>query len=108
MLNKEIHLTSRPDGLPKQDDFTLVETEVNKTADDVLVQNLYMSVDPAMRPALSNGQMKLGEVMVGGAIGRVVESSNSAFPQDALVIHRSGFREYHTSDGRDLRMRVSR
>jgi hypothetical protein len=55
-----------------------------------------------MRPALSNGQTKLDQAMQGGAIGQVISSSSKDYPEGAYVIHRSGFREYHLSDGSDL------
>jgi NADPH-dependent curcumin reductase CurA len=100
--SREIHLTSRPDGMPVPGNFTLVEKHLTPEASDIVVQNLYMSVDPAMRPALSNGQTPLDEAMTGGAIGRVIQSASDAFPEGAFVLHRSGFREFHLSDGSDL------
>ena len=103
LINREIHLVSRPDGLPTLDNFRLVEAPVMRTDNDVLVKNIYMSVDPAMRPPLSNGQTKLDEAMPGGAIGQVIESNNDQFPVGCFVIHRSGFREFYASDGSDLR-----
>jgi NADPH-dependent curcumin reductase CurA len=102
LTNREIHLTSRPDGLPTADNFALIETDIEARDEDVLVQNIYMSVDPAMRPALSNGQTPLDVAMGGGAIGKVLESGNTDYPAGSYVMHRSGFRDYHVSDGSDL------
>lgn len=102
LRSREIHLVSRPDGMPVPENFSLVEKTLTPAASDVVVQNLYMSVDPAMRPALSNGQTPLDQAMPGGAIGRVIQSQSPDFPVDAYVMHRSGFREYHLSDGSDL------
>ena len=66
--SREIHLVARPDGMPTPDQFALVETNVSDAADgEVLVQNLYMSVDPAMRPRLTAGQ-DLNVAMMGGAM----------------------------------------
>lgn len=104
ITNREIHLAAVPVGMPKPSDFSLVETQITPPDDQILVKNIYMSVDPAMRPALSNGQTKVGRVMQGGAIGRVERSANSDFPEGAYVIHRGGFRELHVTDGRDLRV----
>lgn len=104
IVSLEIQLTTRPNGLPEPTDFTLVENTLTPTASDIVVKNLYMSVDPAMRPALSNGQTKLDETMQGGAIGKVVTSTSQDFPEGSYVIHRSGFREYHLSDGSDLNL----
>ncbi|MDP3595182.1 NADP-dependent oxidoreductase [Phenylobacterium sp.] len=100
--SREIHLVARPDGMPTQDQFALVETNVSDPADgEVLVQNLYMSVDPAMRPRLTAGQ-DLNVAMMGGALGRVVQSKNPDFAVGDLVSNRLGFREFFTSDGKGL------
>ena len=100
--SREIHLTRRPAGMPQESDFTLVERDVADAGDgEVLVENLYMSVDPAMRPRLTAGQA-LDEAMLGGALGRVVQSKHEGFAVDDLVSNRLGFREYFTSDGKGL------
>jgi NADPH-dependent curcumin reductase CurA len=100
--SREIHLVSRPAGMPTPDNFAMVETQVGDAADgQVLVQNLYMSVDPAMRPRLTAGQ-ELGEAMMGGALGRVVQSKNPDFAVGDLVTSRNGFREFFVSNGQGL------
>ena len=100
--SREIHLVARPDGMPKPTDFALVETSVGDAGDgQVLVQNLYMSVDPAMRPRLTAGQ-DLDVAMMGGALGRVVQSKNPDFAVGDIVTNRMGFREYFVSTGKDL------
>ena len=102
LVSREIHLTSRPDGMPVPENFSLQEQTLSPADSDIVVKNLYMSVDPAMRPALSNGQMPLDTAMTGGAIGKVTQSTSADFPVDSYVMHRAGFREYHLSDGSDL------
>ncbi len=100
--SREIHLVKRPTGAPKPDDFSLIEKDVADAGDgEVLVQNLYMSVDPAMRPRLTAGQA-LDEAMLGGALGRVVQSKQDGFAQGDLVTNRLGFREYFISNGKGL------
>ena len=100
--SREIHLVARPSGMPTDANFALVERDVPDAADgEVLVQNLYMSVDPAMRPRLTAGQ-ELNAAMMGGALGRVVQSKSDAFAVGDLVNSRNGFREYFTSDGKGL------
>jgi NADPH-dependent curcumin reductase CurA len=100
--SREIHLVARPEGMPTPDQFALVTTTVADPGEgEVLVQNLYMSVDPAMRPRLSVGQA-LNEAMGGGALGRVVKSRNPAFAEGELVNNRFGFREYFVGDGKGL------
>ena len=103
VVSKEIHLVKRPEGMPVNSDFAMVEATLNAPADgEVLVRNIYMSVDPAMRPAMTNGQTKLDRAMEGSAIGQVAASNHPNFPEGSYVLHRSGFREYHLSDGKDL------
>ncbi len=100
--SREIHLIQRPSGAPKPEDFALIERDVVDAADgEVLVQNLYMSVDPAMRPRLTAGQ-SLGEAMLGGALGRILQSKHDGFAVGDLVNNRLGFREFFTSDGKGL------
>ena len=102
MKSRQIHLVARPEGPPKESDFAVVETDVADPAEgEVLVRNLYMSVDPAMRPRLTAGY-ELDEPMMGGALGRVVASRNPAFAEGDLVTNRLGFREYFVSDGKGL------
>ena len=101
--SREIHLVKRPNGMPAPEDFAMVEAQVADAADgEVLVQNLYMSVDPAMRPRLTAGQ-ELNEAMMGGALGRVVQSKHPDFAVGDLVTNRNGFREFFVSNGQGLR-----
>ncbi|MBP6545326.1 MAG: NADP-dependent oxidoreductase [Phenylobacterium sp.] len=101
-VSREVHLIERPKAMPTVDQFAIVETKVPDAADgEVLVQNLFMSVDPAMRPRLTAGQ-DLGVAMMGGALGRVVQSKNPDFAVGDLVSNRLGFREYFISDGKGL------
>lgn len=102
MHSKEVHLIERPQGLPTIEQFRIVETKVADPEEgQVLVQNIYMSVDPAMRPRLA-GQTALNEAMIGGAIGRVLKSRNPAFKEGDHVESMHGFREHFLSDGKGL------
>ena len=102
MRSREVHLVERPQGLPLPAQFRIVETDVaDPAAGQLLVQNIYMSVDPAMRPRLS-GPAVLNEAMMGGTIGRVLESRNAAFQEGDHVESMNGFREYFVSDGKGL------
>jgi NADPH-dependent curcumin reductase CurA len=100
--SREIHLVRRPEGPPTAADFAMVETSVPDPGDgEVLVRNLMMSVDPAIRPRLSV-QQELNEAIGGGAVGRVEKSRNPTFKEGDLVNNRFGFREAFVSDGRGL------
>jgi NADPH-dependent curcumin reductase CurA len=102
MLSREIHLVRRPEGELKPDDFKLVEREIAEPGNgQILVQNLYMSVDPALRPRMSVGQ-ELNEAVMGGALGRVIKSRNGAFEEGDIVRSRNGFREAFVSDSKGV------
>jgi len=101
--SRSVHLVARPEGLPTEEDFAVVETDVaDATEGEVLVQNLYMSVDPAMRPRLSAGY-ELGETMAAGAIGRVVQSRTPDLAVGDVVSNGLGFREFFVSPPQGLR-----
>jgi hypothetical protein len=103
LQSREIHLAKRPEGLPQLTDFRVVETAVPELRDgQVLIRQLLMSVDPAMRPRLSVGY-ELDQVLSGGAIGRVEQSANPAFAVGDVVHNQHGFREYAVDDGAGLR-----
>jgi NADPH-dependent curcumin reductase CurA len=101
--SREVHLVVRPSGIPALADFEVVETDVADAEEgEVLVQNLFMSVDPAMRPRLTDGY-DLGQPMAAAAIGRVVQSRTSGLAVGDLVSNGLGFREYFVSPARGLR-----
>jgi NADPH-dependent curcumin reductase CurA len=100
--SREIHLVRRPEGALQPTDFAQVTTEVADPGEgEVLVRNLMMSVDPALRPRMSVGQA-LDEAITGSAVGRVERSRNPAFKEGDLVSNRFGFREAFVSDGKGL------
>ena len=100
-LSKQIHLKTRPQGNPVAGDFDIVEVNIeDPAAGQVLVKNIYMSVDPYMR-----GRMRFAkpnELLIGGAVGKVVASNNPDFSEGDCVSNGSGWREYFLSDGSDL------
>ncbi|MET8900534.1 NADP-dependent oxidoreductase [Streptomyces sp. NPDC004538] len=99
-VNREWHLVTRPVGWPKPEDFALVETEVPTPGEgQVLVRNLYVSVDPYMRGRMSAAKSyaapyELGKAMQGGAVGEVVASNAEGFAVGDHVLHFLGWREY--------------
>ena len=102
MRSKEVHLIERPQGVPTLVQFRIAETDVADPADgEVLVENIYMSVDPAMRPRLA-GQTALNEAMSGGAIGRVLKSHHADYEEGDFVQSMHGFRQYFVSEGKGL------
>ncbi|HEY0453574.1 NADP-dependent oxidoreductase [Actinophytocola sp.] len=106
---REVHLAARPEGWPKPTDFEIVTTELPDPADgQLLVRNLYMSVDPYMRPKMNDVESytpayELGEALYGAAIGEVVESRAEGFEPGDLVLHALGWREHALVDAAGAR-----
>lgn len=109
MLNRQITLAARPVGFPKESDFNLIETPAPSPNDgEVLIKILYLSVDPYMRGRMNDAKsyakpVELGEVMVGGTVGKVIESRHLGYQAGDYVEGRLGWQEYAISDGADLR-----
>jgi NADPH-dependent curcumin reductase CurA len=107
-VNHEIRLAARPNGAPKDSDFELAETPVPSPADgQVLVRNVYMSVDPYMRGRMNDMKsyvpsFQIGQAMQGGAVGQVVESKSDVLGVGDWVNSMHGWREYYVEDGGSL------
>ena len=107
-VNREVRLAARPSGFPKDSDFEVAETPIPEPADgEVLVRNVYMSVDPYMRGRMIDRKsysapFEIGEAMQGGAVGQVVESRSDALSVGDWVNSMRGWREYYTADGGSL------
>ncbi len=85
MNNTQVCLTNRPLGLPKSTDF-LVQSQPTRplAPNEILVQNQYLSIDPAMRSWMAGGRSYINPVPVGAVMralgtGVVVESRNPAY-----------------------------
>lgn len=104
-VNRQIHLKSRPDGVPTADNFELVTPDRPVPQDGaMLIRNLWMSVDPYMRGRMSDRKsyvppFEVGRVLNGAAIGEVVESRHPDYEVGDLVSHMSGWREYAINKG---------
>jgi hypothetical protein len=96
----EVHLASRPRGEPSPDNFRLTEAEIAEPRQgEVLVRNLFMSVDPYMRGRMNDVKsyappFELDQVMYGGAVGEVIESNSASLSVGESVLHNSGWREF--------------
>src|SRR5260221_6774062 len=108
-MNRQITLAARPTGLPKESDFRLVESAIPIPGPaEVLVRTLYLSVDPYMRGRMNDAKsyaapVAIGEVMVGGTVGRVEQSNDPNFRAGDIVAGNTGWQDYATHKGKDLR-----
>lgn len=107
-INRQITLASRPVGAPTPENFRLVEAAIPELHEgEVLLRNLYLSLDPYMRGRMSDGPsyaqpVAIGEVMGGGTVARVVASRHTDYAQGDLVLAFGGWQDYLVSDGRGL------
>jgi NADPH-dependent curcumin reductase CurA len=113
IISYEIRLASRPNGMPTLDNFAIAQTKLEPLLNgQVLVRNLYMSVDPYMRGRMSDRKsyvapFEIGKVLEGGAVGEVVESHAKEFKSGDIVTSNFGWREYFMATPQDLHL-VSR
>ena len=97
--NRQWLLARRPQGLVSAEDFRLVETPAPVAGDgELLVRNLYLSVDPTQRGWMAGDTylpaVKIGEVMRSFAVGEVIESRHPAFRAGQLVQGLFGWQEW--------------
>ncbi len=107
-INRQIVLAARPEGLPKETDFGLVESPMPRPdKGQFLVKINYLSVDPYMRARMSEAKsyaepVKIGDVMVGGTAGKVIESKHPDYRPNDVVVGYWGWQEYAISDGQGV------
>ena len=95
--------------MPKESDFKLVETPIPApNAGEMLVESLYVSVDPYMRGRISDAKsyaaaVEIGGVMVGGVVGKVVASNNPRFAVGEIVQGEFGWQTHAISNGKGVR-----
>jgi len=101
---REIQLASRPHGRPVPENFGLAESPLPELQDgQVLVRNLYISVDPYMRGRMNDvksysAPFALDAAMEGGAVGEVIASRSADRAVGDTVVHSLGWREYAVLD----------
>jgi len=104
-VSREIRLKNRPVGLPAERDFELAEATIPEVrTGELLVRNIYMSVDPYMRGRMYDRKsyvppFQLNQPLEGGCVGRVVESKNEQFKAGDFVLGMLGWREFFISQG---------
>ena len=98
--NRQITLKSRPAGMPVEENFELSEVAFPELSQgQVLVQTMFLSLDPYIRGRISDAKnyaapVAIGEVVVGGTVGRVVESSVSSLKTGDIVEGAGGWQEF--------------
>ena len=107
-VNRRIVLASRPRGLPTPDNFRLDHVGVPTPKDgELLLRTVYLSLDPYMRGRMSDAPsyappVELDQVMIGGAVSRVVRSLHPDYLVGDWVLGTTGWQDYALSNGKDL------
>jgi NADPH-dependent curcumin reductase CurA len=107
--NKQIRLASRPSGWVAAENFTLTEEALPEPgAGQLLVRNIFMSVDPYMRGRMNDTKsyvppFQVGEVLQAGVVGQVHASNNADYAEGDYVVGMLGWENYSLNDGAQLR-----
>jgi len=100
MENQRIVLASRPEGWVTPANFRLEKAPLPQPQEgEILVKNLWLSLDPYMRGRMSEQKsyvkgVDIGETMVGQTAGEVLESKSDKFRKGDFVLTQLGWQLY--------------
>ena len=103
--NQQQLLDNRPQGAATTGNFKLVTTKTPAlTENQVLVRHHYLSLDPYMRGRMNDSKsyavpQPLGQAMIGGTVGEVVDSKHPKFHVGDKVVGMGGWQHYSVVDG---------
>lgn len=106
---QRIVLAARPRGQVVPDNFRIEAAAVPALAEgQLLIRNHYLSLDPYMRGRMSEAKsyaasQALGETMIGGTVGEVIDSRHPRYAAGEFVAAMGGWAELAVSDGTALR-----
>jgi len=107
LMNKQVVLVRRPNGIPKRTDFNIIETVVPSLKEgEVLLKTKYFSLDPYMRPRMNSTKgsyiecFKLGVPLDGAAVCVVEESRHQKLKVGDIVLSEAGWQTYAVSSDR--------
>src|SRR5580698_7628609 len=107
MLNRRITLQGRPAGIPGPEHFAQDTVPLRPPeAGELLVETMYISIDPAMRSWIADTSgyargVAIGDVMRAGGIGRVLQTTAESFAIGDLVQGRTGWQSHPVLRARD-------
>jgi NADPH-dependent curcumin reductase len=110
VTNRRVLLKHRPVGEPKPSDFEIVDAPMPKPQEgQILVRTIWLSLDPYMRGRMNEvksyvSPVELGQPMVGGTVGEVVESRDAAFKTGDIVLTYGGWQAYHVATSAGARV----
>jgi NADPH-dependent curcumin reductase len=108
LQNKQVRLAARPQGLPTNANWEFITEPVREPGPGgLVVKNLLLSLDPAMRGWMNEGKsyirpVEIGEVMRAAGVGRVVQSNAAGFAVGDMVAGLAGVQEYASISEKEL------
>ena len=111
--NRQVWLKSRPNGIPKAEDFGIRDGDVPPIADgEFLVQNHYLSSDPAARGWIADAstywpRIEIGDTMRAFAVGEVMKSRNPRYSVGEKVMGLFGWQEYAAASDIHVNLRIA-
>jgi NADPH-dependent curcumin reductase CurA len=111
LINRQWRLAKHPVGMIQESDFQWSEEETILELKDgeLLIQNIYLSLDPANRSWVAESStshytkpVKIGDVMRGITIGHVIESQNPKYNKGDYVVGLAGWQDYTVHSGTGL------
>ncbi|MEN0649311.1 NADP-dependent oxidoreductase [Caldifermentibacillus hisashii] len=107
--NRRIILGSRPSGMPTKENFQIVTEAIPEIKEgEILIQTIFLSVDPYMRGRMTGiktyvDPFEVGKVLTGGVVGKIVESKHSNFQEGDIVEGQLDWADYSVSNERHIR-----
>jgi len=106
--NRRIVLAQRPEGMPDENTLRLETVDVPRAgAGQMLLRTVFLSLDPYMRGRMNDAKsyaepLKIGDVMTGQVVAKVVSSNVDGFEAGDYALSRSGWQDYALSDGTEV------
>ncbi|MGB1867946.1 MAG: NADP-dependent oxidoreductase [Porticoccaceae bacterium] len=103
VINRKIVLNRRPQGHLRDGDLSMVSGPVRElNQGEFLLKTLWLSLDPYMRPRMSEiknylAPIGIGKVIVGETVSEVVASKSEKFKPGDVVTCFSGWQEYYVA-----------
>lgn len=106
MPNKKLLLAKRPVGMPEPDTWNLISEDIPTPGPgEIVIQNHYVSLDPAMRGWMNDSRsyippVQIGEVMRAGTVGVVVAANDHPkYKVGDVLTGWGGVQQYTRTDG---------
>src|ERR1700739_4112967 len=112
MKNRQVWLSSRPNGIQQQTAFARREAEVRRISDgEFLVRNIFLSADPAMRGWIADKstywpRIEVGDTMRAFAVGGVIESRSPGYAVGDKVMGIFGWQDYAAAKPQQVMRKV--